>query len=151
MQTVRKEISRAVGHRVRNIRRQLCLNQKEFAAGIGMANTYLSEIEAGKNGPGLNFLFQLTKHYNINPLYLLHGQEPLFFDEQEPKRPSPKTAAQENAFGENTRQIREMLEYFQRSPMVKFTMLGFFSKDIAENKALIDEDIERNKSTPCRN
>ncbi|NIM17746.1 MAG: hypothetical protein GTO45_08165 [Candidatus Aminicenantes bacterium] len=52
-------------------------------------------------------------------------------------------------FGENTARIREMLSYFERSPVVKFSVLGFYSKFIIENKAIIEEDIksfEENKT-----
>jgi hypothetical protein len=41
-----------------------------------------------------------------------------------------------------------MLSYFQRSPVVKFAVLGYFSKFIVENKAVIEQDIKMHETEP---
>lgn len=143
----KEQIARALGQRIRNIRRQMAISQKDFAAKMGISSTYLSDVEAGRTGPGFYFFYQVTKFLEINPLYLLHGKEPVFIREAEEKetqesRPEPE---QWN-FGENTRQVKEMLSYIERSPLVKFSILGYFSELILEKKDIIEADIQGQES-----
>lgn len=60
--------------------------------------------------------------------------------EPEPER---KSKPEPPVLGNDNPRVREMLSYFERSPMVKYTVLGFFTKFILENKNLIEEDMKR--------
>jgi transcriptional regulator with XRE-family HTH domain len=145
---MKKKVTIELGQRLKKIREGLGMTQWTFARKMGMSNTHLSEIEAGKFGPGFYFFYRLVKSYNINPLYLLLGQEPEFLEREEEKKaeeepePQPEPGLESMDFGENTARIREMLSYFERSPVVKFSVLGFYSKFVIENKAIIEEDIK---------
>ena len=145
---MKKELVKALGERVRGIRLNLGLTQGEFAHRMKMSNTHLSDIETGYSGPGFYFFYRITKYHKVNPLYLLFGKQPIFLEEEEKKQEEEKQETGKRApletldFGENTPRIREMLSYFQRSPMVKFAVLSFFTKYIVENTALIQEDIK---------
>jgi transcriptional regulator with XRE-family HTH domain len=125
------------------------MTQWTFARKMGMSHTHLSGIETGKYGPGFYFFYRTVKSYNINPLYLLLGEEPEFLEREEEKKAKEEPEQQPEAglesidFGENTARIREMLSYFEQSPVVKFSVLGFYSKFIIENKAIIEEDIKK--------
>lgn len=148
---MKKKLVRLFGQRLRKIRQDLGMTQIIFARKMGMSNTYLCDVESGKVGPGLYFLYQLTKFHNINPLYMIHGREPVFIEQkmdEVEKEPQQKKEPQPIPFdfGEDTTRIKEMLSYFKRSPVVKYALLGFFSKFVIENKAIIEEDIKKNES-----
>ncbi|NIM17755.1 MAG: helix-turn-helix domain-containing protein [Candidatus Aminicenantes bacterium] len=150
---MKKKLVRVFGQRLREIREGLRMTQTAFAGKMGMSNSYLCDMESGHVGPGLYTLYRITKFYNISPLYLVHGIEPVFLDqekEEEKKKEveHPLQQAPEPEpldFGEDTTRIREMLSYFKRSPVVKYALLGFFSKFVIENKAIIEEDIKKNE------
>lgn len=138
----KSEIVRALGLRLREIRRQMAMKQKDFAAAMGVSPTYLSDIEAGRTGPGFYFFYRSTKHLDINPLYLLHGKKPVFIKEmaekkEEESRPEPERWD----FGENKARVEEMLSYIERSPLVKFDILSYFSELIIEKQEIIASDI----------
>ncbi len=158
---MKKKILKDMGERLRSLREQLGLNQREFAAKMGVANTYISALETAYTGPGYYAFYQLAKYHKISPLYLLHGKEPAFIDleekekkeekqeepgiqEKQEKEPEPeeKPKPEPPTFGNDNPQVREMLSYFERSPMVKHTVLGFYAKFVIENKDLIEKDIE---------
>ncbi len=145
---MKKELVKALGERIKGIRLNLGLTQREFAHKMKMSNTHLSDIETGYSGPGFYFFYRITKYHKVNPLYLLFGKQPVFLEEEEKKQeeekqePEKRAALESLDFGENTPRIREMLLYFQRSPMVKFAVLSFFSKYIVENTTLIQKDIK---------
>ncbi len=138
---MKKQLVKAIGRRIREIRVNLGLTQWEFARKMEMANTHLSDIETGRSGPGINFFYAITKYHKVNPLYILMGQHPLFLEEEK-KQEEEKQKPEPPDFGENTPRIEEMLGYFKRSPMVRFAVLNFFSTYIVEKKDLIKDDIE---------
>jgi transcriptional regulator with XRE-family HTH domain len=146
---MKKKLIRLFGQRLRAIRQDKGMTQTAFARKMGMSNSYLCDIESGNVGPGLYFLHQLIEYYNIDPLYMIRGTEPVFIAEEKEKSVENETQQELKSqpelldFGENTALVREMLSYFKRSPLVKFNLLGFFSKFIIENKAIIEEDIKK--------
>ncbi len=146
-----KKVRKAIAERLKTIRAELRLTQKEFGARMGTSNTYISTLESALTGPGFYTLYKLTKYYNINPLYLLHGKGPVFIDLEEKQEEEPKPEIESKPeplpLDNDNPQIREMLTYFQRSPMVKYSILGYYSRFVIENKSLIEEDI-RPHETP---
>lgn len=155
----RRPLARAVGQRIRGIRLNYRVTQREFAAQMKMSGTHLSDIETGRFLPGFHFFYRIAKYHNVNPLYLLFGKEPIFLKEEAEKekqtvKETPEPPAQTPpkpeppAPGEDTPQVQEMLSYFQRSPVVKFAVLGYFSKFIVENKAVIEQDIKMHETEP---
>lgn len=145
---MKKKLVKVFGQRLREIREGMRMTQTAFAGKMGMSNSYLCDMESGHVGPGLYTIYRITKFYNISPLYLVHGTGPVFLDqEKEEVEHPPKQIAEPGPrdFGEDTTRIREMLSYFKRSPVVKYGLLGFFSKFVIENKAIIEEDIKKNE------
>ena len=133
--------SKEFGQRLRAVRKHLKLKQTEFADKIGIKNNYLSEIESGKIKPGFEFFYKLTKEFRINLYYLFHNEPPMFFDEILPN------AFEEKDFGEASQRVHELISFIERSPMVKFDMLGYFSRYRIQNQSTIDKDIEISKES----
>ena len=133
--------AREFGQRLKAVRKHLKLKQTEFAGKIGIKNNYLSEIESGKIKPGLEFFYKLTKEFRINLYYLFHNEPPMFFDDIFP------ADFEEKDFGEANRRVHELISFIERSPMVKFEMLGYFSRYRIQNQSTIDKDIEISKES----
>ncbi len=69
---------KAFGRRVKHIRSQLKLTQKNFARGLGISDARLSDIESGKGSPTFPFFFNISAIYRVSADYLLAGEGDLF-------------------------------------------------------------------------
>ena len=128
------------GKRIKEIRKQLPLSQIDFAAAIGISNTFLSEVEKGKFKPGYDFFINTIKKFNINTRYLATGEGDIFFKD----RNETKTGTKIN-YGEHSEIIEEMLMYFEQAPVVKFAVLEFYKKYMYEKDHMVKEEVERYK------
>lgn len=67
-----------IGQRLKSVRKELDLQQKDMAAALKMPASYLSEIESGKGNPGPDFFIKLFSEYNISMDYLVLGIGDMF-------------------------------------------------------------------------
>ena len=67
------ENSDEIGMRLKEIRMQMRIGQREMAETLKIAPSYLCDIENGKANPGPEFFVRLVKHYNVNLNYLFLG------------------------------------------------------------------------------
>lgn len=70
-----------VGQRIINVRKKLGLNQGQAGSKAGLSQTVMSSIERGEGGATLDNIYSLIVTYNINPVWLLLGQGPIFLHE----------------------------------------------------------------------
>ena len=137
--TKKENLSKVFGKRVKEVRTHLRYKQKDFAKSLGMAGSYLSEIEKGKARPGFDFFYKITSIYNINPLYLLHGKGEMILDkdDQLPEKGKPV----EKDYGDSNRKVHELLWYVERSNLFKYAVLEFFTRYLIKNKEELKEEI----------
>ena len=126
--------------RLREVRRTLDISQKDFAAELNIAPSFLSEIESGKTKPGYNFLTKLAGVFNVNPSWILLGKGPMFIKDDE------TGSIADDEFGDHTESIKELLRHFKHSPLVKLSVMAFATKFLLDNEEIIQRDIERNKT-----
>jgi len=68
------EITRVVGQNIRRRRTELDMTQVTLANGLGVAQAYVSELEAGKRTPSLAMLARLSEVLDIPPSHLVDSQ-----------------------------------------------------------------------------
>ena len=142
-QQMNSRLIRPIGKRVREVREEIGLSQREFARRLGIANSFICDIENGNSGPGFYFFYLAGKYLKISPMYLLFGTGPKLIDPEKPEtleQPKQQTSVPDD-FGDDTPRIRQMLSVLKRSEVAKLAVLGFFSKFLVENKAVLDEEI----------
>jgi transcriptional regulator with XRE-family HTH domain len=135
-----------LGQRVKNISKQLKINQKDLAKKINISGSYLSEIEAGKSKPGYDFFYNISKTCNVSIPYVLHGVGEMFTDidygpmttSKEPKNCSIETLA-------------ELLWYLEHSPLLKHNVMGYAMKFIYDNETAVKKEIEKSSIKRQRN
>lgn len=137
---MKQEESLDVGKRLKDLRRQLNVSQKDFAAQLEISSSYLSEIESGKTKPGFNFLRLIAKTFRINPAWVLLEEGDVFLDNED----GPNISEKE--FGDAADRVKELLHYIKKSPLVQSTVLGFFIKFLYDNEDIINKDIEKRKA-----
>jgi len=137
---MKREKLEQVGNRLKTIRKALNLSQKDFAAGLNISASYLSEIESGKTRPGFNFIDLIYRKHNINPSWFLEEEGEMFLTTDNSRR------VLEEDFGDQTNEIMEMLSYMKASPYVKSSVLSYYTRFFYENEKIIAKDFEKNKN-----
>jgi transcriptional regulator with XRE-family HTH domain len=127
-----------IGIRIKEIRRELRISQKDFAEEVNISGSFLSEVEAGKSKPGYEFITSVTQKYNVNPMYLLTGDGGMFQAET-----PEETLIQEHDYGDLTQMVREMLRGFKRSPVIALAVLEFYKRYIYQNRDMIEDEADK--------
>ena len=69
-----------IGERVRSIRKQLGLNQTEFAARIGMTQGYITSIERGTRDVNSRLVKLICETFSVSENWLFTGNGEMFQD-----------------------------------------------------------------------
>jgi transcriptional regulator with XRE-family HTH domain len=75
-----------LAQRIKNLRKELGLNQTEFAQKIGITQTSLSQIEGEKNGISYDVYKSIVHHFKVEPSWLMDGIGPMFLSDRAPAR-----------------------------------------------------------------
>lgn len=135
-----KEVQEAFGKRIKRIRKELRLLQKEFAGQVGISHTYLSEIELGRGNPGVTFFYKVCTCFNLNPDYLVMGREPVFLANRNDE------AAQEPEYINEISNIEDLVWFLKRLPMFRNSILGYAARFHIENEDLIKKALKKTKT-----
>lgn len=128
------------GHRIKSVRKELKLNQKEFAAELGLSPSFISDIESGRSKACLDFFYILATKFDVNLYYLILGEGEIIGSKG--LRPSLGN----KKFGTSIETKNELLWYIEHSPMLLHTLLGFTTKFIFENKDILKFESEEYES-----
>ncbi len=137
---MKRETVTDVGQRIKDVRLNLRLQQKEMAAALQMAPSYLSEIEGGKANPGPEFFLKLVYEYKVNPNYLFLGVGGMFLDQD--------LKIQEEEFdlvGGDIDSLEKLLWVIHNSPYFRNALLSEASRIFLENEDIIIKSIQKNK------
>lgn len=130
-----------IGSRLKNIRKKLDFTQKLFAETMDITMVTLSDVETGEKRPGSDILFILSKAYNVNLDFLLHGQGCMFRQGAGVKG----VMIEDNTFGEYTDDVREILWYMQNSLLVRTAFLSLTKEYMYRNRVILRKDINLQK------
>ena len=67
-----------IGKRLKRIRKELGLTQKEFATSIEISEATLRRYESGQNFPDAEVLERIADKYGVNIHWLITGKGPMF-------------------------------------------------------------------------
>jgi transcriptional regulator with XRE-family HTH domain len=132
------EYKRTYGERLKELRASLDLSQKDLAKQLGIAASFLSELEKGKTKPGYNFLINLAQTFNISPSWVLLGKGSMYLQD------NTDTSTIDDEYGDDSGEIRDLLIYLKKSPLVRATILADFTKFLLSNEEIIARDIDHN-------
>lgn len=124
-----------IGMRLKDIRGQLHVTQREMAATLKIAPSYLCEIESGRANPGPEFFVRLIKNYNVNLNYVFGDPN------ASPTVPGPGGSPKSQAcrLDEGIDTIEEMVWLMQNSKYFKTIMLAYANERIDRERALIEK------------
>lgn len=144
MKNERYEGLKAVGARIKEVRKLLRISQKDMAEGLGITPNHLSEIESGKTNPTAVLFLNLASVYNANIGYLFHGTG-------EPLVSGIKIPVDGFNLDETVDSIEKLLWLMNKSAYVKHYVLGYASRLIIENEEFIRNSIDDTKRNRRKN
>jgi transcriptional regulator with XRE-family HTH domain len=127
------------GNRIKRIRKALKLSQKEFARGIDMSGSFISDLESGSSRAGYDFFYAMASVYDVNLYFLVFGDGEMF------GRNETRPSLGKKEFGKRIETANELLWYMDQSPLFKMTLLGFATKYLYDNDRIIKKDIDMKK------
>jgi transcriptional regulator with XRE-family HTH domain len=133
-----------IGQRIKKIRLQLGLRQKEMAGQLQVPNSYLSDIECGKGNPGHLLFFKLTTQFNVSLDYLFHGSGETFLNTQSQKESKKETAG--DRYVDEIKTIEDLIWYLKNSTIFYHQIMALASRFQYENEEIIKRNIEKHRS-----
>lgn len=131
---------KAIGQRVQKIRKHLDFLQKDFAEELEISPSSLCDTEIGKLKPRFHLLYNISRKFKVNLMYILHGSGDMFMHEEEEMFRKSKIISQ------NKNWFRQFFYLFENSPMFRHAMMTYFFTYLNRNDMLIQTDIEKNKA-----
>lgn len=86
MDDQKREITEAVGARIKYLRRMKEISQEELALKAGVNPAYFGQVERGLKCPTVDTLYKIAKAMEVSPAELLRSEELPNFSEDQVKR-----------------------------------------------------------------
>ena len=125
-----------VSERIKEIRKALDLNQKEFADRLKMSNSSLSDVENGKYSPNFDMVRNLVVEFKVNIDYLLFGEGEMFIN------PGRELFLGLEDLAIRNEGVRKFLEYFEKSAIFRYKVMGHAEELLIDNFSSIDQEIK---------
>jgi len=124
------------GNRLKKIRGHFRLNQKEFAARLGVGMSTVSEIESENIKLSYGVIMKLYEELGVNPNYVLLGRGKMFLE-------SNDKMISELDFGDQHQTGVEMIAMMEKSPLVRAYLLATATQFFNTHEELISLDIQQ--------
>ncbi|MCU0288504.1 MAG: helix-turn-helix domain-containing protein [Acidobacteria bacterium] len=133
--------SSGIGERLKEIRKKNHIQQKEMAAALNVAASYLCEIENGNAKPGPDFFIKLANVYNVNLNYLLLGSGDMF---------GIGNNIKQKAFDlkDGIESVEELFFLIEKSKYFKNLIMTLANKAVIEDEEIIIKGIQMTDSKP---
>ncbi len=125
-----------IGMRIRAVRKELNLSQKDFAAKLGLSACSLSEIETGKAKPGPPFFHRLSCEYRVSISHLFYGTGSVYL------RGECGDAPGEREDVEQIEEVEDLIWVMEHSRLFRDHIMGYASRFYLEHEAVIKKNIE---------
>lgn len=130
-----------IGERLQKKRKELNVRQRAMAKALGIAPTYLSELENGKGNPGPDIFVNLSLIYGINLQYLLVGDEDTPEDSPEKKARRPNVSSID--LSKELDSIDDLIFLMENSPFIRNSVMAWAAKYIMENKEFLEMALDK--------
>lgn len=126
-----------IGERMSKVRDTLGFTQEQMAEHFPIGRADLSRIEKGEIFPNPVVLNILRTKFFVSLDWLIANSGKMFIPEKE------RILLEEKIQIENSKEIRELLNYMTKSPMVYHAILGYFLEYQTKYKDVIQEQIKK--------
>jgi transcriptional regulator with XRE-family HTH domain len=134
---MKSELKKEIGQRMRKIRKALGYTQEQMVSYFHIGRANYSRIEKGEVHPGALILNTLRIKFNVSLDWLITNNGKMFLRDIEKREPEQRID-----FGPSSGEIKELLSYMEKVPMVKHAILGFFLEYKLKNRKIIQDALE---------
>lgn len=137
----KESLKKEIGFRLKKVREKLDLSHQEMAYYFGTARTNYTKKETGENFPNLSALNVLGSHFDVSLDWLICNKGPMFYKAKDKE-------AQVDGIGMEVvkEDVKELVEYMERIPLLRYEMLTHFQRFKAENKDLVEDVLKEETS-----
>jgi transcriptional regulator with XRE-family HTH domain len=82
----KKGLLEAMGRRIQAVKERLGLNQSSFARQLGVSQSFLSQVAAGKRKPSFELLYSLFTRFGVDLPWILTGAGEMFSQQHRESR-----------------------------------------------------------------
>ena len=129
---MKAELKKEIGERLRTVRKTLGFTQEKMVEFFDIGRANYSRIEKGEVWPGVSILHKLRTKFYVSLDWLITNTGKMFTREQDKKAYSDKTE-----FGDYNEEVKELLSYIDKIPMVKHAMLSYFLEYKVKNQDVL--------------
>jgi len=125
-----------IGLRMRKLRKHLGLTQAQLVSYFDIGRANYSRIEKGEVFPNPNTLYVLRTQFNVSLDWLLADIGTMFVDEN-------KALDRQHTIeiSKHASEIRDLLQYMEKSAMVKHAVLAYFLEYKMKHRNVLDEQM----------
>lgn len=149
MEFKRGKLLAQIGVRIRKLREQFNLSQGVMARKFNLSNSGYFKNETGNTFPGVRTLYRLSTEHDISMDWLLFGKGPQYYKGKDReveleqaveqlKKELVKKEEEKNAAIDMRPEVRELLEYMARIPMLYHEVLVYFEDFKVKKKELVE-------------
>lgn len=128
-----------LGKRIKTVREELHMIQKEFAAKLGISGSLLSQVESGRKNPVYEFLHKLMKDYHVSLDWLFTGKGEMFLKMKSEKEPG------EDKYIDEIVSIDDLVWYLEHSNLFNLNVMGYAARFFFENEEHIKKELARRR------
>jgi transcriptional regulator with XRE-family HTH domain len=126
-----KALKKEMSLRFKQMREALKFSQDKMAVHLGLVRASYTKYENGFTLPGLPTLSEFGANFGISLDWLVLNKGPMFFNEKTLPEKKPEL---EDVMDD----VKELLEYMKRIPLLRYEVLSFFQKFKLEYKELVE-------------
>lgn len=136
---MKQEHLKELGKRIKMVREELHINQREFAAKMEISGSLLSQVESGKKNPVYEFLYKLMKEYHVSLDWLFTGKGEMFL------RRKPEDEPGEEKYIDDIVSIDDVVWYLEHSNLFNLNVMGYAARFFFENEEHIKKELARKR------
>lgn len=138
---MKEQLRKEIGMRMRKLRKALGHTQEQMVSYFDIGRANYSRIEKGEIFPGAAILNTLKIEFDVSLDWLIANEGQMFHHSREGKKREEHVD-----FGAYSGEVRELLVYMDKVPMVKHAVLGFFLEYKMKNQDYIEGILNRGKN-----
>lgn len=132
---MKQELKKEVGKRLRQFREKAGLTQRRMASHFDIGHANYSRIERGEIFPGIYVLNILKQEFDLSLHWLVCGQGEMF---------APGSDKNDCIdIREYTQDVKELIQYMEKVPMIKHAVLSFFMEYKMKNEGILKRILDR--------
>ena len=140
----KKNLLKEMSYKLRKIRLSLRYSPGEMADSLGVFKSSYSRYEKGETPIKALTLFKLGEDRDISLDWMVRGKGPMYYKQKEIEEKEKEVKVEPQPTLDSLQDdIRELIEYIEKVPVLRYEILLFLQKFKKENKEMVDAAMKK--------